>query len=79
MDALEPLGTDANKPFLEDASYIIGLFAKKLWNHEKWKKVKHYYANESVGIATGILVTALHLAGLSTLSLRLYISNGIYE
>ena len=68
LDALEPLGTDANKPFLEDAPYIIGIFAKNYGIMKNGKKVKHYYANESVGIATGILVTALHLVGLSTLT-----------
>ena len=68
LRALEPLGTDANKPFLEIAPYIIGIFAKSYGVLDDGSKVKHYYAKESVGIATGILITALHLVGLSTLT-----------
>ena len=68
LEALEPLGTDANKPFLEDAPYVIGIFAKNYSITKNGKKVKHYYAKESVGIATGILITALHMSGLSTLT-----------
>lgn len=68
LETLEPLGTDANKPFLEDAPVLIAIFEKKYHVDESGEKVKHYYAKESVGIATGILITALHQAGLVTLT-----------
>lgn len=67
LDALEHLGTDAHKPFLEDAPWLIAIFAES-YSVEDGGKVKNYYVNESVGIATGILVTALHHAGLATLT-----------
>jgi iodotyrosine deiodinase len=68
LEALAPLGTDANKPFLEIAPYLIVIFAQSYGLDEAGNKVKHYYVQESVGIATGILVTALHHAGLATLT-----------
>jgi len=68
IKALEPLGTDANKPFLEIAPYLIGVFIKNYTLLNDGSKVKHYYSTESVGISTGILITALHMAGLSTLT-----------
>ncbi len=68
LDALAPLGTDANKPFLETAPYLIAVFAQSYGLLPDGRTVKHYYAHESVGIATGILITALHLAGLATLT-----------
>ncbi|MFC2133191.1 nitroreductase family protein [Bacteroidota bacterium] len=68
LKALEPLGTDANKPFLETAPCLIAVFLKKTTTDEKGKKHKNYYTSESVGIATGILITALHLSGLATLT-----------
>ncbi len=68
LRALEPLGTDANKPFLETAPYLIVVFLKKFSLTEDGHKIKNYYPNESVGIATGILITALHLSGLATLT-----------
>jgi nitroreductase len=68
LKALEPLGTDASKPFLEIAPYLIGIFSKNFSILEDGSKVKHYYSKESVGISTGILITALHLAGLSSLT-----------
>ncbi|MEC7837560.1 MAG: nitroreductase family protein [Chloroflexota bacterium] len=68
LNALEPLGTDANKPFIEKAPYLIGIFAKNYSLLDDGSKVKHYYSSESVGISTGILITALHMAGLSTLT-----------
>ena len=68
LDALAPLGTDSNKPFLEVAPYLIVIFSKTHDVREDGKKVKHYYANESVGIATGFLIAALHQAGLATLT-----------
>ena len=68
LDALEHLGTDASKPFLETAPYLIVIFAQRYGLDEKGGKVKHYYVNESVGIATGMLISALHHAGLATLT-----------
>ena len=68
LDALAPIGTDAEKPFLETAPYLIGVFAQPYQMLPDGSKVKHYYVTESVGIATGILITALHLAGLATLT-----------
>jgi nitroreductase len=68
LDALAPLGTDANKPFLETAPYLIAIFAQSYGLLPDGRKVKHYYTVESVGIATGILITALHHAGLATLT-----------
>lgn len=63
---LEPLGTDWRKPFLEDAPYLIVVF-KKIYGVERDNHFKHYYVNESVGIATGFLLTAIHNAGLVAL------------
>jgi nitroreductase len=68
LAALAPLGTDAKKPFLETAPYLIAIFAQSYGLLPDGRKVKHYYTTESVGIATGILITALHHAGLSTLT-----------
>ncbi len=68
LDALAPLGTDADKPFLESAPYLIVIFAKSYTLNPQGKKVKNYYVSESVGIATGILITALHQSGLATLT-----------
>ena len=68
LDALAPLGTDANKPFLETAPYLIAIFAQSYAALPDGRKVKNYYVSESVGIATGILITALHQAGLATLT-----------
>lgn len=68
LDALAPLGTDANKPFLETAPALIAVFLKKLTIDDKGERHKNYYTAESVGIATGILITALHQAGLATLT-----------
>ncbi|HQY25785.1 MAG TPA: nitroreductase family protein [Thermoflexales bacterium] len=68
LDALAPLGTDANKPFLETAPYLIAIFAQSYAALADGRKVKNYYVSESVGIATGILITALHQAGLATLT-----------
>ena len=68
MDALAPLGTDANKPFLENAPYLIAVFAQRYGLDSEGHKVKHYYVSESVGIACGVLVTALHHAGLVCLT-----------
>ena len=68
LEDLEPFGTDENKPFLEKAPYLIGIFAQSYHLDENGEKEKHYYVKESVGIATGILITALHNAGLATLT-----------
>lgn len=68
LDALAHLGTDEHKPFLETAPYLIVIFAQSYGVDEQGERVKHYYVTESVGIATGVLVTALHHAGLATLT-----------
>ena len=68
LAALEPIGTDSNKPFLETAPYLIAVFLQKFGVLEDGRKVKHYYPTESTGLATGILITALHLAGLVCLT-----------
>ena len=67
LDALKPLGTDKNKSFLEDAPYLIAIFEKKFSLKNKIK-IKNYYVKESVGIATGILISCLHFSGLSMLT-----------
>jgi len=64
---LEPLGTDHNKPFLEEAPYLIVIF-KKPYEEISGKKIPNYYVNESVGIAAGFLIAALQNAGLVTLT-----------
>ncbi len=68
LDALAPLGTDAHKPFLDIAPYLIAIFAQSYGVLPDGRKVKNYYVQESVGIATGILITALHHAGLASLT-----------
>lgn len=68
LAALKPLGTDERKSFLETAPYLIAIFSQSYSIDDKGEHVKHYYASESVGIATGILITALHHAGLATLT-----------
>jgi len=68
LDALAPLGTDASKPFLETAPYLIVVFAQSYGVLPDGRRVKHYYAQESVGIATGLLITAIHHAGLVSLT-----------
>ena len=68
LEALAPLGTDAQKPFLEIAPYLIAIFAQSHGIAADGSRIKHYYVQESVGIATGMLITALHEAGLVTLT-----------
>ncbi len=68
LDALAPLGTDPEKPFLETAPYLIAIFAQSYGLLPDGRRVKHYYVTESVGIATGILITALHHSGLVSLT-----------
>ena len=68
LDALAPLGTDDQKPFLETAPFLIAIFAQSYGVLPDGRKVKNYYVQESVGIATGMLITALHHCGLATLT-----------
>ncbi len=68
LDALSHLGTDASKPFLETAPWLIAIFAQRWGVDAQGRKIKHYYVPESVGIATGFLIAALHDAGLATLT-----------
>jgi iodotyrosine deiodinase len=68
LDALAPLGTDADKPFLETAPYLIAIFSQSYGLLPDGRKVKNYYVQESVGIATGMLITAIHQAGLVSLT-----------
>lgn len=68
LEALRPLGTGPEKAFLETAPWLIAIFAESYSRDEVGEKVKNYYVQESVGIATGMLVTALHRAGVATLT-----------
>jgi len=68
LEDLAPLGTGPDKPFLETAPYLIVIFAQKYGLLQDGRQAKHYYVAESVGIATGVLITALHHAGLATLT-----------
>jgi nitroreductase len=68
LDSLAPLGTDANKPYLEVAPYLIAVFARRYGLRDDGTRITHYYVQESVGIATGFLLAALHHAGLATLT-----------
>jgi iodotyrosine deiodinase len=68
LQALQPLATDANKPFLEIAPCLIVIFLKKVTVDDEGKQHRNYYPVESVGISTGMLITALHLSGLATLT-----------
>jgi nitroreductase len=68
LEALAPLGTDEHKPFLETAPWLIAVFVQKYGRLPDGRKFKHYYPDESVGLATGILLTALHHAGLASLT-----------
>jgi len=68
LDVLEPLETNETKPFLEVAPYLIAIFSKSYELLPDGKKVKQYYSQESVGIACGILITAIHNAGLVSLT-----------
>lgn len=67
-DALAPLGTDANKPFLEAAPWLIAIFYEAYGLDATGKRIKHYYPMDSVGIASGLLIASLHHAGLATLT-----------
>ena len=68
LDALSHLGTDASKPFLETAPWLIAIFGQRWGQHGDGSRKKHYYVPESVNIATGFLIAALHNAGLATLT-----------
>jgi len=68
LQDLNQFGTDWKKPFLEIAPYLIVVFRKKYDINKSGSKKKNYYVNESVGIASGVLLTALHLSGLATLT-----------
>ena len=71
LEALAPLGTDANKPFLTTAPVLIAVFLRRfsfVQDGGSRKRLKNYYTSESVGIATGLLIAALHNAGLATLT-----------
>ena len=68
LEVLEPLGTDESKPFLKTAPYLIAIFYKSYEVLPDGRQVKQYYSIESTGIATGILITAIHNAGLVSLT-----------
>ncbi len=68
LGALDPIGTDENKPFLEAAPYLIVCFAQRKGGIDEDGKTQNYYVNESVGIACGMLIATLHEAGLATLT-----------
>ena len=68
LDALAPLGTDEDKPFLETAPWLIVVFAQRKGGIEEDGTTQNYYVNESVGIACGMLIATLHEAGLATLT-----------
>ena len=68
LEALEPLATDAHKPYLETAPVLIAIFGQSYGVDAEGNRVRHYYVQESVGIATGFLIAALHMAGLATLT-----------
>ena len=68
LGAVAPLGTDASKPFLDTAPYLIAVFEQRYGLAPDGRRIRHYYPRESVGIATGILITALHQSGLAVLT-----------
>ena len=68
LEALAPLGTDENKPFLETAPYLIAVFAERWLRGPAGEKLNNYYVVESVGLAAGLLIAALHHSGLATLT-----------
>ena len=68
LEALAPLGTDNIKPYLETAPYLIAIFMQRYGKLPDGRRVKHYYGLESVGIATGMLITAIHNARLASLT-----------
>ncbi len=68
LEDLEPLGTDWEKPFLETAPWLVAVFEQRRGEDAEGNRVRHYYTKESVGLACGFLIAALHHAGLATLT-----------
>src|SRR6187549_3834062 len=68
LDALAPLGTDEHKPFLETAPWLIAIFAERMGRLADGRRFHNYYVTESVGLATGLLIAAVHRAGLVSLT-----------
>jgi nitroreductase len=68
LEVLKPLGTDEHKPFLETAPWLIAVFVRRFERRPDGGKRKHYYTDESVGLATGLLLAAVHHAGLVALT-----------
>ena len=68
LAALAPLGTDADKPFLDIAPWLVAVFYERTGPESDGRKAKRYYPHESTGIACGLLIAALHDAGLATLT-----------
>jgi len=68
LEVLKPLETNESKPFLEVAPWLVAIFVQRTGRSTDGVSAKHYYAIESVGIATGLLITACHLCGLATLT-----------
>jgi nitroreductase len=68
LEALAPLGTDENKPYLEVAPWLIAVFGQRYGVTSSGRRLAHYYVQESVGIATGLLIAALHHVGLVCLT-----------
>lgn len=68
LEASAPLGTDEHKPYIETAPYLVVIFGQVYGLTSEGRKVKNYYVTESVGIATGMLVSAIHMAGLGSLT-----------
>lgn len=68
LDALKPFATNEYKPYLDIAPYLIAIFAQSYGVAPDGERIKHYYVNESVGIATGLLIAGLHHCGLATLT-----------
>ena len=68
MNDLKKIGTDASKPFLKPAPRVIAVFAERYGSDKKGARQGHYYVPESVGIATGFLINALHQLGIATLT-----------
>lgn len=68
LGALDPIGTDAHKPFLETAPWLVVCFAQRKGGIEEDGQTQNYYVNESVGLACGMLISTLHEAGLATLT-----------
>ncbi|HEY7753905.1 MAG TPA: nitroreductase family protein [Steroidobacteraceae bacterium] len=68
LEVLAPLGTDEHKPFLEVAPWLIAVFIRRFERRPDGSRRKHYYTDESVGLATGLLLAAVHHAGLVSLT-----------